>query len=340
MSLRWLAVLSALGACTAALPASGATRPRYGGTLRVEIRESIETADPPQIGPGMADLAGPFAISRWEAGRSAVYATEEGGTAGRPFLDAVEITMARPLRDQAADLEQSRADVVELGWNEARRVAPGRRTWVSAPVKVVVLVFGPRVEDARVREALALAVNRASIHNVLLQGQGEVSGALLPQWLSGYAFLFDVAADVFRARSLVTAVPPATRSLSMTVDDPALRPVADRIAVNARDAGLMVSVVQAAPADVRLTVVRIGSRDPARALAGIAAALGLAAPARADTPEALYASERALIEGFRVVPLFHMPDVYGVGPRVKGGPGISQLGEWHFENLWLEGGKP
>ena len=41
-----------------------------------------------------------------------------------------------------------------------------------------------------------------------------------------------------------------------------------------------------------------------------------------------------------MVPLFHLPDVYGVAPRVKGGPGISPLGEWRFENVWLEGGRP
>jgi len=35
--------------------------------------------------------------------------------------------------------------------------------------------FSPRVGDARVRRALALAVDRAAIHNVLLQRQGEVS---------------------------------------------------------------------------------------------------------------------------------------------------------------------
>jgi hypothetical protein len=45
------------------------------------------------------------------------------------------------------------------------------------------------------------------------------------------------------------------------------------------------------------------------------------------------------LEGFRVIPLFHLPDVYGVSPRVKGGPGITPLGEWRFENLWLEGGR-
>ena len=340
MSLRWPAVLSLVSACAAALPADAATRPRYGGTLRVEVREAVETADPPQAGPGMADLAGPFGIARWEAGRGAAYAAEENAPAGRPFLDAVDILMGRPLRDQAADLELGKADVVELGWNEARRSAPGRRTWSSSPVRVIALVFGPRVEDARIREALALAVNRTAIHNVLLQGQGEISGALLPQWISGYAFLFDTPVDVRRARALASAAPPAARSFTLGVDDPALRPVADRIALNARDAGLAVSVVQTGPADVRLTETRIVSRDGARALAAVAAAFGLPAPPRDDTPDALCAAERGLLEGFRVVPLFHVPVLYGVSPRVKGGPGITPLGEWRFDSLWLEGGRP
>lgn len=339
MSLRWLAVLSTIGGL-AALPAGAATRPRYGGVLRVEVREAIETADPPLSGPGMADLAASFTVSRWEAGRSAVYSAEESAAGGRPFLDAVEIVMGRPLREQAIDLESGRADLIELSWSDARRAAAGRRTWSSAPVRVVLLAFGPRVEDARVREALALAVNRAAIHSVLLQGQGEISGALLPQWISGYAFLFQTSADVARARALAAAAPPAARTFSLGVDDAALRPMADRIALNARDAGLAVSVVQGAAADARLVEVRIPSRDGARSLAGMAAALGLAAPGRIDSPEALYAAEKALLEGFRIVPLFHLPDLYGAGPRVKGAPGITPLGEWRFENLWLEGGRP
>jgi peptide/nickel transport system substrate-binding protein len=304
------------------------------------MRDAIESADPPQAGPGMADLDGGFAIMRWEAGRSAAYTAKEDAAGGRPFLDAVEVVMGRPLREQAADLESGKADVVELGWNDARRLAAGRRVWFSSPVKIVALVFGPRVDDARVREALALAVNRAAIHSVLLQGQGAISGALLPQWISGYAFLFDMTADVTRAKSVAAAAPPAARNFSLSVDDPALRPVADRIALNARDAGLAVSVVPGSAADVKLTQVRIASRDGARALAAVADALGLPAPPRTDSPDALYAAERALLDGFHVVPLFHLPDIYGVGPRVKGGAGISPLGEWRFENLWLEGGRP
>jgi len=249
--------------------------------------------------------------------------------------------MGRPLRDQSIDLELGKADVVELGPAELRRQPAGRKVWGSAPVRLVALVFAPRVGDARIREALALAVDRAAIHNVLLQRQGEVSAALLPQWLSGYAFLFPVAADAAKARALVAGIPAAARAISLGVEDAAARPIAERIALNARDAGLAVSVVpQAAGADARLVEVRIGSLDPALALTGMAASLGLPEPPRANSPEALYVVEHALLEGFHVIPLFHLPDVYGVNPRVKGSPGITPLGEWRFENLWVEGGRP
>jgi ABC-type transport system substrate-binding protein len=308
-----------------------ATRPQYGGTLRVELRQSAETPDaPPLLGAG-------FTVTRWEAGRLAVYEASENANGGRPFLGGVEILLGRALRDQASDLDLGKADVVELGPNELRRQPAGRRIWSSSPVRVLALVFGPRFEDARVREALALAVDRSAIHAVLLQRQGEISGALLPQWLSGYAFLFPTTADLARARQLAAGARPITLSIT----DPAARPIAERIALNARDAGLAVSVTpQSANADVALVEVRIASADPAKALAGMAAALGLPLPEHSDSPEQTYAAERALLEGFRVIPLIHLPDVYGVGPRVRGGPGISPLGEWHFENLWLEGAHP
>jgi len=311
--------------------AGAATRPHYGGTLRVEMREAFETPE------AMSPPAG-FVLAAWEAGKRAVYTADENAAGGRPYLDSIEIQMGRPLSDQSTDLELGKADVVELGPNELRRQIAARKVWSSSPVRLMVLVFGPRVEDARVREALALAVDRGAIHSVLLQRQGEISGALLPQWLSGDAFLFTPAFDGARARSLVAALAAPARTISLAVSDASLRPIADRIALNARDAGLVVPVTaQRGTADVRLVEVRTASSDPAGALAETAAELGLAEPARADTPEALYNAERALLDGFRVIPLFHLPLVFGAGPRVRGGPGITRLGEWHFENLWVEG---
>jgi hypothetical protein len=299
------------------------TRPRYGGTLRVELREAVESPDPPQTGPGMADLSPAFAVTRWEA-RHAVFTADENAPGGRPFLDSVDIQMALPRRERAIEL--GRADVVELAPAEAARIPAGQRIWSSSPIHLIALVFSPRVEDARVREALALAIDRAALHKFLLQGQGEIAGGLLPQWISGYAFLFSAA----RPRLVSSPV----RTLTLAADD---RAMADRIALNARDIGLTITVVSSsANADVRLVRMRIASSDPGPALAGLAAALGLPEPPRADTPEAQYAAERALLDGYKVIPLFHLPDLYAVGPRVRGGPGITPLGEWRFEHVWLE----
>ena len=325
---RQWGIIATLLLATGAL---AATRPQYGGTLRVEVRRNDETPDPPAL------LGGGFTIARWEAGRLAVYEADDSAAGGRPFLDRVEILLGRALRDQAGDLDLGKADVVELGPNELRRLPADRRVWTSSPVRVLALVFAPRFEDARVREALALAVDRSAIHRVLLQRQGEISGALLPQWLSGYAFLFAAAADLGRARQLASGAQPIT----LGVSDASARPIAERIALNARDAGLTVSVTsQAGNADVVLEELRIASGEPAKALAEIAVALGLPAPPRSESPEQAYAAERALLDGFRVIPLIHLPDVYGVAPRVNGGPGIAPTGAWRFDNLWLEGARP
>jgi peptide/nickel transport system substrate-binding protein len=311
--------------------AGAATRPRYGGNLRVETSQAQETPDPP------AYLTTGFTINRWEAGRLAVYSADESAAGGRPFLDSVEIVLGRPLREQSIDLELGKADVVELGPNELRRSPVGRKVWTSSPVRVLALVFAARFTDSRAREALALAVDRSAIHTVLLQRQGEISGALLPQWLTGYAFLFPAAADLSRARALAAGARP----LTLASAEPAQRPIAERIALNARDAGLNVAVSnQPGSADVRLIELRITSHEPAKALAAIASALGMPEPARLDSPEAVYNAERSLLEGFRVIPLIHLPDVYGAAPRVRGGPGITPLGEWSFDGLWLEGPRP
>src|SRR5215831_18733643 len=223
-------------------PLRAATRPRYGGTLRLQVRQA-ETPDPPPF------LTSGFTMTRWDAGRSAVYEADDNAPGGRPFLDSVEITLGRPLREQSIDLELGKTDVVELGPDEMRRSPAGRKVWTSSPVRVLALVFSNRFDDAAAREALALVVDRAAIHTVLFARQGEVSSALLPQWLSGYAFLFPTAADVPRARSLSKG----TRPISIGVEDPALRRVAERIVLDGRAAGLNVTVAaQPANTDLRL----------------------------------------------------------------------------------------
>ena len=290
---------------------------------------------------------GPFRLSSWEPGRRATLAANDDYWGGRPFLDAIEVRMGRPLRDQFVDLEIGKTDVTELGPAELRRTTErGRTVWSSAPVYLVALMFARgRAPDPRVRQALALSIDRAAMHNVLLQRQGDISAALLPQWLSGYAFAFPAAPDLARARALTAPLPPQTRTLALTFDPAiaAARSLAERVAVNARDAGLTVQVSPQNPqTDLRLIQIHLTSLDSERALAAVAAALGLDPPPEASSPEALYEAERKLLDGWRVIPLFYLPELYAAANRVRVfvPPPVTRLGDWRFENVWLSGTAP
>jgi len=289
---------------------------------------------------------GPFRPAAFDPGRRAIFAANDDYWGGRPFVDAIEVQLGRGLRDQLVDLELGKADVVELAPSDFRRAtAHAGEVWSSAARRLVALAFAPGREDVRLRDALALSIDRAAMHDVLLQKQGEVCASLLPEWISGYAFAFSTAPDLVRARALAAAVPPANRVLMLSYDPamPAARSLADRVAVNARDAGVIVHVTpQNARAAVRLMELRLPSPNPGRALAGIAAALGLEAPRTGAGITALYESESRLLEGSRVIPLFYLPDLYAVASRVRvyAPPAVTRLGEWRFGNIWLSGTLP
>lgn len=290
---------------------------------------------------------GPFRLAGLEPGRRATFAANQEYWGGRPFLDSIEVLMGRSPREQWIDLEVGRADLVELAPADVRRAADrGRAVWSSAPNTLLALVFHDgRPADTRVREALARSIDRGAIHNVLLQRRGEIAGGLLPQWLSGWEFLFPSAPDLPRARQLAAAIPPSSRTASLAYDaaDPLSRAIAERISLNARDAGLTVHPAPGnARADARLVSLPVASLDPAQALSDFAAALGYKDWPRQDRPEDAYGSERALLEGARVVPLFHLPEDYGVSPRVRvwQPPAIGRLGGWRLADVWLDGDRP
>jgi peptide/nickel transport system substrate-binding protein len=280
---------------------------------------------------------GPFRVSAWEPGRRVALAANDEYWGGRPYLDGVEIEMGRGAREQSLDFDLNKADLVELGIGDLRRAAQGgRKTWISAPIDLLALVFDGSVDD-RTREAIALSIDRAAIHSVLLQKQGQATAALLPQWLSGYAFLFPDARDLERARSL--ARNPAPILAGYDALDSVTRAIAERVAVNAREAGITLRPSAGLqPAAVRLVRARIRSLDAGLALAALASALGLEAMAQApaDTP---YGVERALLQGARVVPLFHLPEIYGLGSRVRNWA-PSRRGVWKLESVWLAPERP
>jgi ABC-type transport system substrate-binding protein len=194
------------------------------------------------------------------------------------------------------------------------------------------------------REAVALSIDRSAIHNVLLQKLGEPATALLPQGLSGYAYLFEAVTDVKKARqlssSMAQSVPP--RLLGCDFSDPLARSIAERIAVNAREAGVRLQVsVQENNADLRLVRLPLLPPLPGPALSALVAYLhlpGFSPPPDGAPLEAVYSSERALVESYQVIPLFHLPETFGSSPRLKAWktPGVTKSGGWCFDDLWLD----
>jgi peptide/nickel transport system substrate-binding protein len=140
------------------------------------------------------DGTGPFYLSDWQPGKTLTLTAEENYWGGRPFLDAIEIEMGKSDRDQMTALELGRADLVEVAPEQAHR-APleGRQLQSSAPLELVALVFAREAQSADetlLRQALAWSVDRGSMRSVLLQGSGQPAASILPNWMSGYAFVF------------------------------------------------------------------------------------------------------------------------------------------------------
>jgi peptide/nickel transport system substrate-binding protein len=303
-------------------------------------RATSGTADTPPVG------SGPFRIADWQPGRRIVLAANDDYWDGRPYLDAIEISLGRASRDQLIDLELDKADVVTLDPAEGRRAQQeGRRVWTSAPVELVCL-WSAAVEDARLREAVARSIDRSAIQKVLAQNFGEVAAGILPAWLSGYAFLFSTGTNLDRARELRAEIgsPPALK-LGYDANDLLARQVADRVAVNARDAGITLQPVPlpgggggAAGGELRIRRSRIDGPVLASALRE-AVRGGLLPSETRHTPEDVYAAERELIENFTVVPLVDVPEIVGLGGRVKNWL-APQWGAWRLDEVWLEAAKP
>jgi len=303
---------------------------------------------------------GPFRIDRFEPRRFVLRAFDDHWAA-RPFVDTVQIDQGRPLADQLASVEAGRADIVAVRPTDLRRLAQRRlRSLSSRPLELFAIAFEPHrsgAVDEPVRHTLAAAIDRTALANVLLQRQGEPARTLVPPWLSGYApeFVADRREPISRASA--TALPAERRTLILRVDptDSLATDIAARVAVDAREAGIVVTVQAptglAPRPDARLIRVRLHPTTPDRALAAALGGLGPRVPAliagapslSAGAPlETVLAVERTALETAMIVPLVHVRDVYAVGERVDSWnePMILPSGAWNLAGVWVKAVPP
>jgi ABC-type transport system substrate-binding protein len=411
MKLRSCLFLAATSVALAAAPAWTARRPRYGGTLRVEIGAAVASLDPDAAAATPEEAAaqwqidsliydhrdadgafagaagsGPFRVTTFDAGKRAMLAANEDFREGRPFVDSIEISMGRAAHERLVDVELNKTDLVEIPPQDARRASEqGVRVSASQPDELLALIFvGGNVkadpvgkvtsqanEQARgataqqvMGQALSLAIDRVAIVNFILQKTGEAAGGLLPQWSSGTAFLFPAAApsaaDLEHAKELWKQIAPSgALVLGYDSADPLEQSVAERIAVNAKEAGMAVRALampgagagisrgaagRATHVDVELVRWRMSSPLPGVALkdfltrlySEFLASFGAAAFPEITSPEDIYKQQRAALNTYRVVPLVWLPQVYGLSARVRDwkapGPGEN----WPLADVWLD----
>ncbi len=297
---------------------------------------------------------GPFRLAELDADLTApkiIFAANETCWAGRPFVDKIELTTGMDFAQQANAISFGQADVVMLPGSQVRRATQrGVRTASSDPVELFALVFDasrPSVQDARLRQAISLAIDRASIADVILQRQGIVAGSLLPNWISGTAHLFPATLDLSRSKDLLKASGrelshPRPLVLFYDSSDAEARAVADRVAVNLREVGIMVQVSaqsvdgktkpSAAP-EMRLVRHRFAAPDPAEALAKMLNSLGEPVTPM-ESAEQIYAAERAPIDAFRVIPLVHVSESVGLSAQVRDWM-TTRWGGWRLDEVWL-----
>lgn len=280
---------------------------------------------------------GAFRVAEWQPGKHLQLAANEESWQGRPFVDTVEIEFGKSQRDQAIALELGKADLIEAapqmaGANGSQRLRS------SLPVELMALVFPPnsRAQDARVREALALSIDRKPIQSVLLRGAGEPAGSVLPNWMTGYSSVFPAQVNAQLARAVLAESRQPALTLSYDPRDPQAQLIAERIALGARGIGLTLQVSLSGPEDIRLVRATLPSPDPATSLREASRQLGLSPPAvRSNAVEDLYQAERTLLDQHAVIPLFHLPVASAAGRRVRDWE-PDPIGAWRVSEVWLE----
>ena len=193
----------------------------------------------------------------------------------------------------------------------------------------LVFTANSNAQDARVREALALSIDRKPIQFVLLKGAADPTASMLPNWMTGYSAAFPTQSDLPRAKALLADSRPRALTLSYDPRDPQSQLIAERIALNAREVGITVQVSMSGGDDIRLIRIALVTPDPALALRETARELSLPEPAlRGNSVEDLYQAECSLLEGNGVIPLFHVPVATATGARVRG---LESGSSWHLE---------
>ena len=284
---------------------------------------------------------GPFTIAQWDATKQhlTLQANDEYW-GGRPYIDSIEADLGKNDRDQLMLMDLGKSDLVEVAPEDIRRAQTGNRLLkASLPAELLALFFTREArsdDEIHLRNALALSIDSAALNNVVFQSAGEATGALLPNWLSGYGFVYPAGSIATRPR----APHSVAWTLSCDSSDPVARIAADRVVLNAKDAGITLQIVNSDVADIRLVKVALPSADSETALTELARAFQLPAPVFSNPSVSnLYTAETASLQTRRVIPIVYLRTAVAFRSTVHGLKLLPD-GSWQLDNVWLSAETP
>ncbi len=284
---------------------------------------------------------GPFTVTQWDVTKQHLtLQANDQYWGGRPYIDSIEADLGKNDRDQLMLMDLGKSDLVEVAPEDIRRAQTGNRLLkASQPAELLALFFTREArsdDEIHQRNALALSIDSAALNTVVFQSAGEPTGALLPNWLSGYGFIYPAGSTATRPR----APHPVAWTLSCDSSDPVARIAADRILLNAKDAGITLQIVNSDNADIRLLKVTLASADSETALDELAREFQLPAPAFANSSaSSLYIAETASLHTRRVVPLVYLRTAVAFRSNVHGLKLLPD-GSWQLDNVWLSAETP
>jgi len=305
--------------------------------LLAQTRFAVSKKDP----SGVLEGTGPFQVSGFTNGALTLTAYADCWQ-GRPFLDSVEIVQHRSLRDQWLDLSVGRADIVQVPPELLRQAQQQHmNVLVSGPVDLLALTIPAQgvFQDAAMRQSAALAVDRAALYNVIFQKQGEITASLLPQKVSGYAFLFATDRDLNRARAMRGGAFPTPLGMGTEPGGATVRLAGERLALNLHEAGFNARMSPAGkPTAMDLQLVHLEEINPRAALDEMLAEFSLNVTVNGTGAQALWQAESSALKSNTVVPLLWLPHAWAVGERVRD-IRLSPDGEPLLAEASLEGAK-
>ncbi|MGA9673122.1 MAG: ABC transporter substrate-binding protein [Terracidiphilus sp.] len=241
---------------------------------------------------------------------------------GMPFVNKIEISGHKSIRDQWLDLSVGHADVVEVPAEQIRQAQQQHLSLiVSPPVTLLALAVSDSsiLSNSSLRASIALAVDRSALSNVIFQKQGEVTASLLPSALTGYSFLFPTDRDLNKAHELRGGLTAPSLTLAAE-NNPTMQLAAQRLALNLHEAGFSVQVANASTAlhkDLALLQLNQPSNQPQAALESMLRNVGVGSPVLENTPAGLYKTEREFLDTHTLIPLLFLPRAYAVSGRVR-----------------------